>query len=148
MPVFEASVLLTREPAEVFARFVEPSWLIATAPPELSLRLVEAPPALSLGARTTVAGRRWGIPHRVTLEVTAFEADRLLVEEQREGPFKRWVVTHRFEPAGGGTRLTARVEFEPPGGLLGLTVTEAFVRREIETLWAYRAERLRLHFGT
>src|SRR5687768_15966621 len=119
MPIFEAYVLLTRKPPEVFARFIQPSWLLSTAPPELSLRLIEAPSVLHLGARTTIADRRWGIPHRATLEVTAFETDRLLMEEQREGPCKRWVVTHRFEPVEGGTRLTAFVEFEPPGGLLG-----------------------------
>ena len=61
MPVFEASVLLPREPSEVFARFIQPSWLVSTAPPELSLRLIEAPSTLHLGARTTIAGRRWGI---------------------------------------------------------------------------------------
>lgn len=147
MSVFESSVLLTRDPAEVFARFIQPAWLITTAPPELSLRLIEAPETLHLGARTTIAGRRWGIPHRATLEVTTFENDHLLVEEQRDGPFKRWVVTHRFDRADGGTRLTATVEFEPPGGLLGLTVTEAFIRRELESLWVYRAAQFRTQFA-
>src|SRR2546425_1123712 len=139
MPVFETSVMLTRPPAEVFAWFAQPAQVILTAPPELSLRLEEAPQRLSLGARTVIVGRRWGISHRSLLEVTAFEEGRLLVEEQRQGPFRRWVQTHEFEPAEGGTRLRITVTFEPPGGILGLTVTEGFVRRELEWVFAHRA---------
>jgi ligand-binding SRPBCC domain-containing protein len=147
MPVFETSLMLTREPAEAFAWLIQPAQMICTAPPELSLRLEEAPERLSLGARTVIVGRRWGMSHRSLLEVTAFEEGRLLVEEQRQGPFRRWVQTHGFEAVEGGTRLTIKVEFEPPGGILGLTVTEGFVRRELEWVFACRGERLRELLG-
>jgi ligand-binding SRPBCC domain-containing protein len=147
MPIFEASLILTREPAVVFAWFIQPALVLGATPPELSLRLEEAPGILFPGARTVIVGRRWGLSHRSVLEVTAFEPDRLLVEEQREGPFRRWRVSHTFEPVDGDTRLTGLVEFQPPGGILGLKVTEAFVRRELESLFAYRAARLRELFG-
>src|SRR5262245_5259170 len=143
MPVFESSLELTRPPAEVFALYIQPAWLIRAMPPELSLRLVEAPEHLSLGAKVVVAGRRWGVAHRVTTEVTAFEPDRLLVEEQCAGTFRSWRMTTLFEPHQLGTRLTSRVEFEPPGGILGLIVTEGFVRSDLQRVFAYRAERLR-----
>src|SRR5689334_22115207 len=142
MPLFDASVVLTREPAVVFDWFSQPALMIATAPPELALRLIQAPERLSLGARVALAGRRWGVPHPATMEVTGFEPPSLLVEEQRQGPFRRWVPTHRFEPVNEGTLLKVRVDFEPPGGILGLTVTEAYVRRELEWIFAHRAERL------
>ena len=135
--------MLTRPPAEVFALFAQPAALLRTAPPELSLRLEEAPERLFLGARLVIVGRRWGLSHRSVLEVTAFDEGRLLVEEQRQGPFRRWVQTHLFEAAESGTCLTARIEFDPPGGILGLTITEAFVRRDLEWVVAHRAERLR-----
>src|SRR4051794_29937538 len=125
MPLFDASLVLTREPAVVFDWFTRPALMIRTAPPELSLRLVEAPERLFLGAKVVLAGRRWGVPHRATTEVTACQPPALLVERQLQGPFRRWVATHHFGPVDGGTQVQARVEFEPPGGLLGLTVTEA-----------------------
>jgi ligand-binding SRPBCC domain-containing protein len=143
MPLFQASLVLPREPAAVLDWFIQPAWMLRTAPPELALRLVEGPERLFLGARVVIAGRRWGVPHRATMEVTGFEPPAHLVEEQRQGSFRRLTVTHRFEPAEGGTLLTARVEFEPPGGILGLTVTEALVRRELQWVFDYRAERLR-----
>jgi ligand-binding SRPBCC domain-containing protein len=77
------------------------------------------------------------------MEVTGLERPCLLIEEQRQGPFRRWITTHRFEPINEGTLLSLRVEFEPPGGILGLTVTEAFIRRELEWIFQHRAERLR-----
>src|SRR5262245_60493708 len=143
MPRFDASLVLTQELAVVFDWFIQPAWMIRTAPPELSLRLIEAPERLSLGARVVVAGRRWGVPHQATMEVTAFEAPTLLVEEQRQGPFRRWVATHRFEPIKEGTLVKVQVEFEPPGGILGLTVSERFIRGELERIFAHRAEKLR-----
>lgn len=146
MPIFESSLVLTRPPADVFALYTQPAWLIQAMPPELSLRLIEAPERLSLGAKVVVAGRRWGVAHKVTTEVTAFETDRLVVEEQREGPFRSWRITNRFDPHEAGTQLASRVEFEPPGGILGLIVTEGFVRSELESVFAYRAKRLREWF--
>src|SRR5258707_9409483 len=106
MPIFEASLSLRREPAEVFAWFIQPGLVLGATPPELSLRLEEAPEKLSLGARTVIVGRRWGLSHRSVLEVTAFEPDRLLIEEQRSGPFRLWRISHSFEAVDGGTRVT------------------------------------------
>jgi ligand-binding SRPBCC domain-containing protein len=49
---------------------------------------------------------------------TAYEKDRLFVDEQIRGPFAKWVHRHEFEAAGGKTRLTDRIEYELPGGPL------------------------------
>ncbi len=143
MPFFESSITLTRELSEVFAWFLQPALLIRTTPPELSLKLEEAPERLFLGAKTIIVGRRWGLSHRSVMEVTALEPEKLLVEEQRQGPFRRWCATQTFEAIEGGTCVTTRIDFEPPGGILGLNVTEAFVRRELERVFSHRAERLR-----
>ena len=146
MPVFETSLVLPCQTAEVFDLQIQPAWVIQAMPPELSLRLIEAPERLSLGARVVVSGRRWGVPHRATTEVTAFEPGRLIVEEQKQGPLRRWQMTQRFEVNASGMLLTSRVEFEPPGGILGLTVTTASLQRELEWVFGYRADRLRDRF--
>ena len=133
MALFETSLALNTSLSEVFDFFVRPALLIGTAPPELSLRLVEAPERLHLAARVVIK--------------TAFEPGKLLAERQIEGTFRKWEMTHEFDEEGAGTRVRTRIDFEPPGGLLGLTVTEAVVRRELEWVFAYRAERLRERFG-
>jgi hypothetical protein len=55
---------------------------------------------------------------------------------------RRWLRTLRFEPTAEGTRVTETVEFEPPGGMLGLVVTAAKIEGELQAAFAYRQERL------
>ncbi|WP_254863249.1 SRPBCC family protein [Halovivax gelatinilyticus] len=43
-------------------------------------------------------------------------------DEMVEGPFDRWIHTHRFTAVDGGTRITDRVDYELPAvGALGLS---------------------------
>jgi ligand-binding SRPBCC domain-containing protein len=143
MPCFESTVSLPAPPASVFTALCRPVVLVQLAPPEMHLMLESGPDELALGARLVLRGRRWGVAQRVVSEVTAFEPDTLLVLGQRQGPFRRWTHTQRLEALGeGGTRLSERVDYEPPGGLLGLTVTAAFLERELTTLFAFRRQKL------
>ena len=49
-----------------------------------------------------------------TMTVTRFEPDTLIEYEGRMGKMAP-TVTHMCEPAGEGTRVTRRVELDPPG---------------------------------
>jgi ligand-binding SRPBCC domain-containing protein len=143
MPCFESTVSLPVPQASVFAALCRPAVLVQLAPPEMHLQVETGPDELTLGSRLTLRGRRWGVPQRVVSEVIAFEPDTLLVLEQRQGPFRRWTHSQRVESRGhDGTRLIERVEYEPPGGLLGLTVTAAFLERELTSLFAFRRQKL------
>ena len=42
--------------------------------------------------------------------------NRLFVDEQLSGPFKKWLHRHEFEDLGNWTRLTDRIEYELHGG--------------------------------
>jgi len=142
VPVFEISQTFSRGLKEVFDFFTQPARVLLASPPELHLHLEEAPACLCLGARVAVRGRRWGIPHRAVSEVTLFEPDVQFVEEQREGPFRRWVHTHRFEVVEAGVLVRDHIDFEPPGGILGMTITAARVLRDLEWVFGYRRARL------
>jgi ligand-binding SRPBCC domain-containing protein len=129
MPIFESVVSFAAPPATVFALLRRPSVLVQLAPPELHLRVESGPDELEIGSRLVMCGRRWGVPQ--------------LVLEHRQGPFRRWTHEQRLEvPPEGGTCLSERVEYEPPGGLLGLTVTAAFLERELSSLFAFRRQKL------
>jgi ligand-binding SRPBCC domain-containing protein len=79
--------------------------------------------------------------------VTALEPGVLLTLQQRQGPFRQWIHTLRFEPTTDGSRLNEHIAFEPPGGLLGLVVTQAFIERDLEATFRYRTEKLRELLG-
>jgi ligand-binding SRPBCC domain-containing protein len=147
MPRFETEVNLGRTVPDVFDFLGRTANLVAVAAPDLRLRLVEGPERLHLGARITLKGRRWGVPHRVVSEITAWEPNALIVEEQRQGSFGRWTHAQRLEAVSGGARVRDELDYEPPGGLLGLTVTAAFLAKDLERVFAYRAGKLRELLG-
>jgi ligand-binding SRPBCC domain-containing protein len=147
MPVFERSTLVPRSPAEVFDFLARPANLIAVTPPDLNMRLVEGPERLSLGAQVVLQTRRWGFAQRIVSKITAFEPDHLMTDEQIEGPFKKWAHSHVLEEAPGGTRMTDRVEFEAPGGMLGLVFTQDAIEGELEELFEYRTQKFEELFG-
>jgi ligand-binding SRPBCC domain-containing protein len=141
MPRHTATIIIARPAEEVFALLTTPALLAQMAPPELSLQLVKAPERLQLGSLVHWKARRMGISRSLVNEVTGHEENALLVSTQREGPFAKWVFTHRLDSGDGGTQLHEELEYAPPTGLLGLMVTEAVMRRDVETLFAFRARK-------
>jgi ligand-binding SRPBCC domain-containing protein len=47
----------------------------------------------------------------------------------------------------GGTRVIDRIDYEPPGGLLGLVATASLVKRDLEKIFAYRCQKLEEMMG-
>jgi ligand-binding SRPBCC domain-containing protein len=119
-----------------------PRHLLEISPPEFQLEIVQAPERLHLGARITVRGRRWGMPQLLVSEVTAFQQEELIVEVQRTGPLRAFRHERRIDIDAGGVRLFERIEFEPPGGLVGLMVTAEKIEKELGPMMAYRQKRL------
>jgi ligand-binding SRPBCC domain-containing protein len=143
MPAVESSLILTRPREEVFALFLTPARVLTLAPPELHFHLVEAPERLTLGARVTVRTRRWGLSQHIETAVTALVPGSLLTQSQTRGPLRRYAHTHTFEEVEGGTRLSDHIEFDPPGGILGLKVTASFLEADLRHALTYRNDRLR-----
>src|SRR5262245_47629163 len=147
MPVFESSQLIPRPIEEVFAFFRAPANLVMVSPPELHLRVLEGPALIELGSRIVLKGRRWGIPQRMVSEITAFEAQITFTDTLIEGPLRRWVHTHRFAGAAAGTQISDRIEYEPPGGILGQMVTASRLERDLKWIFEYRTKKLIELFG-
>jgi len=143
MPRAETTIVLHAPVRRVWDFLRQPANVVAVTPPELQLTVVEAPDVLSLGSRIVVQVRRFGIAQRIVSEVTALVPEALLVDEQRQGPFGKFVHTHRLEPVAEGTRMTDEIEFEPPAGLLGLVLSANRIRQELEAAFDYRMKRFR-----
>jgi ligand-binding SRPBCC domain-containing protein len=130
----------------LFDFLVQPENLIRVSPPELQVRLVSAPPRIEMGSRITVVGKRWGISQRMTTEVTGFDLGRLLADEQREGPFRAFRHTRIIEAASGQVRLIETIEFEPPGGLVGMLMSASRIREGLAEVSQYRIQAMRKIF--
>ena len=126
MPSFVRSVLVDAPVDQLFQFHEREDALALLTPAFPPARLVNRSGGggISEGVRVElrVMGQRWVALH------TAYERNRLFVDEQIEGPFAQWVHRHEFEAAGPSqSRLTDHVAFQLPGGrvvnaLLGWTV--------------------------
>lgn len=78
-------------------------------------------------------GVRWIVIHRDCVEGEQFR------DEQVQGPFARWVHTHRFRPDGlGAAILEDQIEYQLPYGWVGDAIGGAAVRRKLHRIFAYR----------
>ncbi len=142
MPRFETSLTFSQSLEDVFEFFRRPANLVQANPPDLNLEVVEAPEVLQRGSRVVLQARRFGIPQRLESEVTVLEPNAMIVDELRQGPFRKWVQTHRFEKTAAGTRVTFQIDYEPPGGLLGLVMGNSAIEAELRSVFAYRNTKL------
>ena len=144
MPAFAVTQLFPFPRPAVFAFFRRPANVVAVAPPGLRLSLVAGPELLEAGSRLTVRSRRWGIAADVVTEVVELVEPERIVEEQVRGPFRRWRHERHFLAAGEAlTELSERIDYEPPGGLLGLTLTPSVIEAELAEAFAWRQARVR-----
>ena len=64
------------------------------------------------------------------------------MDEQRVGPYKLWMHTHRLEEVEGGTKMTDDIIYQVPFGIFGSIAHVLFVRRTLERIFRYRREKL------
>ena len=65
------------------------------------------------------------------------------VDEQESGPFRSWRHEHEFRWVDNDTtRLTDRVTYTVPFGMLGRLADRLFVRRQVDAMFRYRQEAL------
>jgi ligand-binding SRPBCC domain-containing protein len=142
MPIFERVMHFPHSEEEMFDFFCRPANLIKLSPPDLHLQLVDGPERIELGSRITFKGRRLGVPQTFVSEIKAFVPNVMFMDVMLKGPFRKWEHTHGFLAADGGTSVADRIDYEPPGGLLGLVATPSLVARDLEKIFTYRVKRL------
>lgn len=144
MPRFEASIEIARRPEPVFEFLMRPANAVAVTPADTDLTLVEAPDVLFAGCRIEFEIKAYGQTQRFVHEVIELEPPRRFLEVQREGLFREFRHEHVVEPAEGeASLLIDRVDFEPPGGMLGFLLTEQRVRDMLASSFAHRQREIK-----
>jgi ligand-binding SRPBCC domain-containing protein len=112
LPNFVKSCLIDAPVETVFGFHEREDALLLLSPPFPPLRVIRRTGNIDIGAQVElrIGPFKWVALH------TAYEKNRLFVDEQIQGPFAKWVHRHEFEGVNGKTRLTDRVEFRLPGG--------------------------------
>ena len=148
MPQFESRVELAGSPEAVFDFLARPANIRLISPSQMMLVFDVAPERLSLGARMEFRVQAYGVVRSAAHEITQWDELNRFVERQVVGPLGAWEHEHLFTPTPAGTRVTDRITFTPPGGMLGLLINERKIREALEDGFGHRHHELAKRFGT
>ncbi len=79
--------------------------------------------------------------------ITNHEPPHRFVDEQLVGPYSFWHHTHTFTAVDGGTLIGDHVRYVLPLGTFGRLAHKLVVRRQLETIFAYRKQIVSEMFG-
>lgn len=145
---FHHEQAVSRPIDEVFAFFDRAENLEALTPSTLGFRiLTPSPIRMREGALIDYTLRIWGVPVHWRTLITHYDPPHRFVDEQIKGPYAFWHHTHTFTQLDGGVQIEDDVRYCMPFGLAGRFVHAAFVRRDLERIFRFRAARIAEHFS-
>jgi len=144
MAEFETRLTLPQTREQVFDFLIRTANLLAMIPPEAGMRAVSVPEILKTGSRLEFQLTQFGQSFKIVHEITEIDPPTKLLEQQVHGLFKLWRHEHLVEEVSAGQVVVIdRIEFEPPGGMLGFLVTKRRILEELESLFAHRHQQMR-----
>lgn len=90
------------------------------------------------GESVTWRARQFGLPVRLSSQITAFDRPRYFRDDMVAGPFKRFVHHHFFEPTGNATLMRDVFDYQSPLGLLGRFADRLFLTAHMTRLLGAR----------
>ncbi|WP_298865742.1 SRPBCC family protein [uncultured Gimesia sp.] len=126
MASFETSVQLSTTADEIFEFLIDTENILKISPPDTGLAFTNKPDKLYQGAILEFQIQGFGQVQQGSHEIIEFNSPELYIEKQITGPLKSYRHEHHVV-ANGDNQVTVidRLEFEPPGGLLGFLITES-----------------------
>ena len=94
---------------------------------------------IELGEEVTWRARHFGITQTFTSRITAFDRPRHFQDAMQRGAFRTFVHDHDFEWDGARTKMTDRLVFSAPLGILGRIAETLVLRAYLERMLASRA---------
>jgi uncharacterized protein (TIGR01777 family) len=144
MPRFLRTIEIDAPRGEVFAWHARPGAFERLVPPWERLRVIEREGGIEDGARTVLEMRAGPVPVRWTAVHRDYRPPEQFCDEQRGGPFRRWIHSHRFVALDGArTRLEDDIDYALPFGALGALADPLAVRPRLARTFRYRHDTTR-----
>lgn len=144
MPTFEIRTEVQVSPETLFDFIIRPANMQAISPPEVGMVIVDAPEILETGSKLVFKVQGYGMVQQLEHEMVLVERPRILHEKMTKGPLPKWEHQYVVEPADNGqAALINKIDFEPPGGMLGMILTADRILQQLEESYAHRSEALK-----
>lgn len=88
------------------------------------------------------------IPLTWITEITHVQEPHFFVDEQRHGPYRFWHHQHHFKSISGGVEITDLIHYQLPLGWIGCAINRFKVKRDLQSIFKYRAKKLTELFGS
>jgi ligand-binding SRPBCC domain-containing protein len=125
----------------VFAFFADARNLEAITPPWLHFHVqTHGPIEMEAGTLIAYRMRLHGVPVRWLTRIESWEPDLRFVDLQLSGPYALWHHEHTFTEHRDGTLMHDAVTYALPLGSLGELARRAFVGRDLERIFDFRAQ--------
>lgn len=136
----DTRLVLPNSRESLFPFFADAGNLESITPPWLGFEiLTPLPIAMRAGAFIEYRLRLHGIALLWLTEITQWDPPHRFVDEQRRGPYRRWIHEHTFTDVEGGCEMRDFVRYAVPGGW---PVDRFFVRRRVRRIFEYRPQAL------
>lgn len=147
MAVFQSQATFEAPISEMFAFLIQPNNLVRLAPPDMQMTFLTGPDVFELDAILHWEIRRFGIRQQFSMEITELDLDRRIAMKQLKGPFRSWFHAQSFLHMAGKTTVIDQIEFQPPSGIMGLTITESWIKEDLQNSYTFREKCLREIFS-
>lgn len=135
----ERTQVIARPLDEVWRFFERPENLEDITPSFLRFHILTPRPVpMHAGAWIDYRLRLHGVPVRWRTQITRHEPPHAFVDEQKQGPFARWIHLHEFRPHPRGTWMLDRVDYKEPLGPLGLVAHHLYTARLVDRIFDHR----------
>jgi ligand-binding SRPBCC domain-containing protein len=132
----------------VFGFFSDAGNLEKLTPPWLNFHILrQSTPDVREGTIIDYTLKIHGVPVKWKTLIADWRPGVSFVDTQLKGPYSKWHHTHTFRKVPGGTLLGDEVIYRVPGGFLGKWILGAWIKGDVNAIFAYRRKVIDELFG-
>ena len=134
---------------EVFDFFSKPENLSTITPDRMGFKILTPSPIdMKDGALIDYTVRIMFIPIRWRTLITKYAPPNLFVDQQLKGPYSMWHHTHTFKKLSEEeTLIEDIVKYCVPFGFIGGIVHYLYIKKDLESIFSYRKEKIKEIFS-
>ena len=133
----------------VWAYFCDPKNLNKITPSDMNFEIVQGGDAAMYEGQIIEYRVEFirGVRSLWLTEIAHVREREYFVDDQRVGPYRFWYHEHIFEVVPNGTKMTDRVTYAIPFGILGDVVNTVWISRRLKNIFDFRKRKIAELFG-